>query len=150
MRNAKLRRAQRNAAVQRHHLPLVQHRGDLKCLVLAALLHHAVRHFQYDDGGHHEARDVFNRRRELAGLWSTGKLFKPRGGIDQIHAIRISRERSVQSLQKAPHLPHGPHRYQLDPILILQRLNLLPPFQSERFADRAWNDHVKLGRDCDD
>src|SRR5687767_7084299 len=62
------------------------------------------------------------------------------------HAIPFAGNVGVRSFEEPAHLTNGAHRNELDPVLILKRLDLLPGLEPERLADLAGNDHLELRR----
>ena len=89
--NPEMRGTQRNAAVQRNNLTLMQHGRDLQGGIFIALLHHSARHFNEHDGRNQYARDILDRRRDAMRLCPTREVFKPCRRIDQVHTRSLSR-----------------------------------------------------------
>ena len=72
-----MRRTQGNPAVEAHDPTLMQHGGNLKGDIFAALLHHPSRDFQDHNSRDQRAPDIFNDGRNGRRLCAPGEIFKP-------------------------------------------------------------------------
>lgn len=83
--------AERDAAIERDDLPLMQHRRRLQRRVFIALQHHPSRDFDEHNGRHEQLADILNGSGNLRHLRPGREIFLPRRGVDQIHTRSLSR-----------------------------------------------------------
>lgn len=69
---------QRNLAIERHHLSLMQHGGHLQRGIFVALLHHMARDFHEHDRRNEQPLDFLNRGGNVRRMHTIGEVFEPR------------------------------------------------------------------------